>query len=82
MLAAIDKHRKVYDTDYLHSMLIHYMMKEGWTDERKRVMDGFNEAKEKKWIRAKGVSCHSLPAPQAALDGFVDSVQFIFTQLH
>jgi hypothetical protein len=29
-------------------------------------MDGFNEAKDKKWIRAKGVSCHSLPALRAA----------------
>ena len=37
-----------------------------WTDDWKRVMDGFNEAKEKKWIRAKGVSCHSLPALRAA----------------
>ena len=32
----------------------------------KRVMDGFNEAKEKQWIRAKGVSCHSLPALRTA----------------
>lgn len=29
-------------------------------------MDGFNEAKERKWISAKGVSCHSLPALKAA----------------
>jgi hypothetical protein len=29
-------------------------------------MDAFDEAKEKKWIRAKGVSCHSLPALRAA----------------
>jgi hypothetical protein len=37
-----------------------------WTDRWKRVMDGFDEAKEKKWIRAKGVSCHSLPALRSA----------------
>jgi hypothetical protein len=36
-----------------------------WTDEWKRIMDGFSEAREKKWIRAKGVSCHSLPALRA-----------------
>ena len=66
VLAAIDKHRKVYDTDYIDSMLVHCMVKTGWTDEYKRILDGFNEAKEKKWIRAKGVSCHSLPALQAA----------------
>ena len=66
MLAAIDHHRKVFDTDYVDSLLIHCMVKDGWTDEWKRIMDAFDEAKEKKWIRAKGVSCHSLPALRAA----------------
>jgi predicted aldo/keto reductase-like oxidoreductase len=44
------------------------MTKENWTDDWKRVMDGFNEAKEKKWIRAKGVSCHTLAALKDAVD--------------
>jgi predicted aldo/keto reductase-like oxidoreductase len=66
VLAAIDRHRKVFDTDYVDSLLIHCMVKDGWTDEWKRIMDAFDEAKEKKWIRAKGVSCHSLPALRAA----------------
>ncbi len=66
VLAAIDKHRKTYDTDYVDSLLIHCMVKDGWTDEFKRIMDGFDEAKSRKWIRAKGVSCHSLPALRAA----------------
>jgi 1-deoxyxylulose-5-phosphate synthase len=66
VLAAIDRHRKVFDTDYVDSMLIHCMVKDGWTDDWKRIMDAFDEAKEKKWIRAKGVSCHSLPALRAA----------------
>lgn len=66
VLAAIDRHRKVFDTDYVDSMLVHCMVKDGWTDQWKRVMDGFDEAKEKKWIRAKGVSCHSLPALRSA----------------
>jgi predicted aldo/keto reductase-like oxidoreductase len=65
VLAAIDKHRKTYNTDYIDSLLIHCMTRGEWTDQWKRVMDGFNEAKEKKWIRAKGVSCHSLPALRA-----------------
>ncbi|MCX7826157.1 MAG: aldo/keto reductase, partial [Verrucomicrobiae bacterium] len=63
-LAAIDRHRKVYNTDYLDSVLIHCMVKAGWTDAMKRMMDAFDEAKSRKWIRAKGVSCHSLPALQ------------------
>jgi predicted aldo/keto reductase-like oxidoreductase len=65
-LEAIDHHRKVFDTDYVDSMLVHCMVKDGWTDEWKRILDAFDEAKEKKWIRAKGVSCHSLPALRAA----------------
>ncbi len=66
ILAAIDKHRKVFNTDYVDSMLIHCMTKDRWTDDFKRIMDGYNESKEKKWILAKGVSCHSLPALRAA----------------
>jgi len=65
-LAAIDHHRKVFDTDYVDSLLIHCMIKDRWTDQWKRIMDAYDEAKEKKWIRAKGVSCHSLPALRAA----------------
>jgi predicted aldo/keto reductase-like oxidoreductase len=66
ILAEIDRHRKVFDTDYIDSMLIHCMVRDHWTDAWKRIMDGFDEAKEKKWIRAKGVSCHSLPALRGA----------------
>ncbi len=66
VLAAIDHHRKVFNTDYVDSMLIHCMVKDGWTGQWKRVMDGFDEAKGKGWIRSKGVSCHSLPALRAA----------------
>ena len=67
VLAAIDRHRKTFNTDYIDSMLIHCMVKNGWTDDWKRVMDGFDQAREKKWIRAKGVSCHSLPALRTAI---------------
>ncbi len=66
VLESIDHHRKVFDTDYVDSLLIHCMVKDHWTDEWKRIMDAFDEAKSRKWIRAKGVSCHSLPALRAA----------------
>jgi predicted aldo/keto reductase-like oxidoreductase len=66
VLEAIDHHRKVFNTDYVDSLLIHCMVKEGWTDDYDRIMDAFDQAKDKKWIRAKGVSCHSLPALRAA----------------
>jgi 1-deoxyxylulose-5-phosphate synthase len=66
ILEAIDKHRQVFDTDYVDSLLVHCMVGDKWTDQFKRTMDGFEAAKDKKWIRAKGVSCHSLPALRAA----------------
>ncbi len=75
ILAAIDHHRKVFDSDYVDSMLIHCMFKEAWTDDMKRIMDAFDEAKEKKWIRSKGVSCHSLPALQ-------DATNSAWTEVH
>jgi len=68
VLATVDSHRKTLDTDYIDSMLIHCMSAHDWTETMKRVMDGFNEAKSKGWIRAKGVSCHSLPALRQAAD--------------
>jgi predicted aldo/keto reductase-like oxidoreductase len=68
VLKIIDHHRKVFNTDYVDSLLIHCMVKDGWTDPWKRIMDGFEEAKAKQWIRVKGVSCHSLPALRTATD--------------
>jgi predicted aldo/keto reductase-like oxidoreductase len=66
VLATIDRHRHTWGTDYIDSMLIHCMVKDHWTDDFKRVMDAFEQAKDKKWIRTKGVSCHSLPALRTA----------------
>jgi 1-deoxyxylulose-5-phosphate synthase len=67
VLAVIDRHRKTFDTDYVDSLLIHCMTRGQWTDQWKRVMDAFDEAKSRKWIRTKGVSCHSLPALRAGV---------------
>jgi 1-deoxyxylulose-5-phosphate synthase len=61
-LEMIDRYRKELNTDYIDSLLIHCMTDHGWQDQQKRVMDAMEEAKEKKIIRAKGVSCHGLPA--------------------
>jgi predicted aldo/keto reductase-like oxidoreductase len=77
VLAVIDRHRKTYNTDYIDSLLIHCMTKEGWTDDWKRVMDGFNEAQQKKWIRAKGVSCHTIPALRNATASDWTEVQLV-----
>lgn len=68
ILKNIDEHRKNFDTDYVDTLLIHCMVEDRWTDKWKRIMDGFDEARERKWIRSKGVSCHTLPALRAAAD--------------
>ena len=67
VLKTIDRHRQVFDTNYVDSLLIHCMVKDGWTGEYRRMMDRFEEAKARGWIRAKGVSCHSLPALRTAV---------------
>ncbi len=77
VLAAIDHQRKVFDTDYVDSLLIHCRVNHDWTDQWKRMMEGFNEAKGKGWIRSKGVSCHSLPALRAAKDSSWTEVHLV-----
>lgn len=67
-LEEIDKCRKVYGTDYIDSLLVHCTVTPNWEEERKRMMDAMQEAKEKKMIRAHGVSCHSLPALTRSAD--------------
>ena len=67
VLGVIDQHRKTFNTDYVDSLLVHCMTRGDWSDAWKHVMDAFSEAQERKWIRAKGVSCHSLSALRAAV---------------
>jgi len=62
----LDRFRKELGMDYIDSVLVHCAFTKNWIEERKRVIDALAEAKEKKIIRAKGVSCHSLPALAAA----------------
>ncbi|MEJ2702415.1 MAG: aldo/keto reductase [Sedimentisphaerales bacterium] len=61
-LEVLDKLRKELDVDYIDSLLTHCATTAKWDDERRRVLDALEEAKDKKIIRAHGVSCHSLPA--------------------
>lgn len=65
-METIDRFRKELAVDYIDSVLTHCTVTDNWNDERKRAMDALQEAKEKKIIRAHGVSCHSLPALQIA----------------
>ncbi|MBP8261810.1 MAG: aldo/keto reductase [Verrucomicrobia bacterium] len=77
VLEAIDRHRKTFQTDYIDSLLIHCMVRGNWTEDMKRIMDGFEEAQQKQWIRLKGVSCHSLPALRAATESSWTQVHLV-----
>ena len=71
----IDRCRKDYGVDYIDSLLVHCTITPDWDEKRKRVMDAMQEAKDKKIIRAHGVSCHSLPA-------LVRSVELDWVDVH
>ena len=68
VLAAVDRHRKIFNTDYVDSMLVHCMTEPDWTTPWQAALDGFDQAKAKQMIRAKGVTCHSLPALRTAVE--------------
>jgi 1-deoxyxylulose-5-phosphate synthase len=74
-LQAIDKQRSTYQTDYIDSLLVHQMTPD--TDSFKGMMDGFNEAKSKKWIKAKGASVHTLPSLNAAVKSEFPEVHLV-----
>jgi 1-deoxyxylulose-5-phosphate synthase len=74
-LQAIDKQRSTYQTDYIDSLLIHQITQD--TDSFKGMMDSYNQAKEKKWIKATGTSCHTLPALTAAVKSEFPEVHLV-----
>jgi predicted aldo/keto reductase-like oxidoreductase len=65
-LAALDRYRQELGVDYVDNLLIHCATKGTWVQDLKSVMDAFDEAQAKGWIRAKGVSCHGLAPLRAA----------------
>lgn len=65
-LEVLDRYRKELGVDYIDSLLVHAARRGDWNEERKRLLDAFEEAKAKKIIRAHGVSCHSLIALKKA----------------
>lgn len=61
-LQELDRFRKELGAEYIDSVLTHCAVTKSWDEERKRVMDALEEAKQKKIIRAHGASFHSVPA--------------------
>ncbi len=64
----LDRYRTELGVDYIDSLLCHCMVKSNWEDDHKRMMDVFEDAKDRKIIRAHGVSCHTLPATTKAAE--------------
>jgi len=65
-LERLDRFRKELNVDYIDTVLIHCQIDPNWEEHSKALMDGLEEAKQRKIIRAHGVSCHSLPALKKA----------------
>jgi aryl-alcohol dehydrogenase-like predicted oxidoreductase len=66
MKADLDRFRSELGTDYIDVVLLHCMMNKNWPVDKKGAMNFLTEAREKKLIRAHGVSCHTLEALQSA----------------
>jgi predicted aldo/keto reductase-like oxidoreductase len=58
--ADLERFREELGTDYVDTLLMHCMQKKDWPTDFRPVMDVLSEAKEKKWVRAVGVSCHGM----------------------
>jgi len=66
---------KEIGTDYLDLVLLHCVVSADWPQELRKQMDLLAQLKQKGVIRAHGVSCHSIPALEAAAaEPWVDSV--------
>jgi myo-inositol catabolism protein IolS len=62
----VDRFRKELNTDYLDLVQLHCMTTGEWSDQQKRYMDGLENLKAKKIIRAHGLSVHSFDALKVA----------------
>jgi aryl-alcohol dehydrogenase-like predicted oxidoreductase len=62
-------------TDYIDLVLLHCVTAATWPQDLRRQMDLLSELKQKGVVRALGVSCHSIPALEAAAaEPWVESV--------
>ncbi|GMU20206.1 MAG: hypothetical protein AMXMBFR13_03050 [Phycisphaerae bacterium] len=64
--ADLERFRNELGTDYIDIVLLHCMMDDQWPEKMRGPMDVLSEAKQKGWVRAVGVSCHTFGALQAA----------------
>jgi predicted aldo/keto reductase-like oxidoreductase len=65
--ADLNRFREELGVDYLDTVLMHCMQKATWPRDRRPVMDALSKAKDRKMVRAVGVSCHGLAPLRAAV---------------
>src|SRR3954468_24126621 len=71
----VERFLKELATDHIDLLLIHCVTSADWPKEMRKQMDILSKFKEKGVIRALGVSCHSIPALEAAAaEPWVESV--------
>lgn len=64
----LERFRQELGADYIDIVLLHAVTDPNWTENMRSAMDALSEAKQKKIIRAHGVSCHSIRALRAAAE--------------
>ena len=64
----LERFRHELNTDYIDIVLLHCMSTARWDQELAPYMEALSEAKQKKQIRAVGVSCHDLGALNKAAE--------------
>ena len=73
--ATIDRILKEIGTDYLDILLMHCLMKGGWTEHRSESIAALSKAKKKGRVKAVGDSCHNSDAlVEAASSPWVDII--------
>jgi 1-deoxyxylulose-5-phosphate synthase len=65
---ALERFRHELITDYIDIVLLHCLDSATWDQELAAYMDVLSEAKQKKQVRAVGVSCHTLEALKKIVD--------------
>ncbi len=63
----IDNARKILNTDYIDSLLVHAVSSTDWNTRSQAMLDAFQEAKQKKIVLAHGASYHGVPALQTSV---------------
>src|SRR5690606_4668215 len=66
--AALERFCHELTTDYLDIVLLHCLLTKTWNRDMQPYMDALSKAKEKKQVRAVGVSCHNFGAMETAAE--------------